>query len=143
MTHTKSRRTLKLKHEVETIKQQINKNQTVHDSDRGAIAARGGTPKREMRQTNFNTDFLSSECHRACTFGRSGIPAELHCSAGMLPQEHIYISKDETTYYKVPKSLNDLLEKVGFNKQYWRVHTGSSPCVFFFWPREFGACNLH
>ena len=32
-----------------------------------------------------------------------------------ITNDHIYISKDETTYYKVPKSLNDLLEEVGFN----------------------------
>lgn len=29
--------------------------------------------------------------------------------------EHIYISRDETTYYKVPKSLNSLLEEIRFN----------------------------
>ncbi len=29
--------------------------------------------------------------------------------------DHIYISKDEATYYKVPKSLNGLLEEVGFD----------------------------
>jgi len=32
-----------------------------------------------------------------------------------ITNDHIYISKDETTYYKVPKSLNVLLEEVGFN----------------------------
>jgi len=32
-----------------------------------------------------------------------------------ITNDHIYISKDETSYYKVPKSLNGLLEEVGFN----------------------------
>ena len=32
-----------------------------------------------------------------------------------ITSEHIYIFKDEDTYYKVPKSLNQLLDEVGFN----------------------------
>lgn len=36
-------------------------------------------------------------------------------SLAAITNDHIYISKDETTYYKVPKSLNDLLDDVGFN----------------------------
>ena len=36
-------------------------------------------------------------------------------SLAAITNDHIYISKDETTYYKVPKSLNDLLDEVGFN----------------------------
>ena len=36
-------------------------------------------------------------------------------SLAAITSDHIYISKDETTYYKIPKSLNGLLEEVGFN----------------------------
>ena len=36
-------------------------------------------------------------------------------SLAAITNDYIYISKDETTYYKVPKSLNGLLEEVGFN----------------------------
>lgn len=36
-------------------------------------------------------------------------------SLAAITSDHIYISKDETTYYKVPKSLNNLLSDVGFN----------------------------
>lgn len=36
-------------------------------------------------------------------------------SLAAITSDHIYISKDETTYYRVPKSLNSLLEEVGFN----------------------------
>lgn len=36
-------------------------------------------------------------------------------SLAAITNDHIYFYKDETTYYKVPKSLNGLLEEVGFN----------------------------
>ena len=36
-------------------------------------------------------------------------------SLAAITSDYIYISKDETTYYKIPKSLNGLLEEVGFN----------------------------
>ena len=36
-------------------------------------------------------------------------------SLAAITSDHIYISKNETTYYKIPKSLNGLLEEVGFN----------------------------
>ena len=36
-------------------------------------------------------------------------------SLAAITNDHIYISKDETTYYKIPKSLNNLLDDVGFN----------------------------
>ena len=36
-------------------------------------------------------------------------------SLAAITSDHIYISKDEATYYRVPKSLNSLLEEVGFN----------------------------
>ena len=36
-------------------------------------------------------------------------------SLAAITSDHIYISKDETTFYKIPKSLNALLEEVGFN----------------------------
>lgn len=36
-------------------------------------------------------------------------------SLAAITNDHIYINKDETTYYKVPKSLHVLLEEVGFN----------------------------
>ena len=40
---------------------------------------------------------------------------EFTLSLAAITGDHLYISKDETTYYKVPKSLNNLLEEVGFN----------------------------
>ena len=36
-------------------------------------------------------------------------------SLAAITSNHIYIGKDETTYYKVPKSLHRLLDEVGFN----------------------------
>lgn len=36
-------------------------------------------------------------------------------SLAAITNDHIYISKDESTFYKIPKSLNGLLEDVGFN----------------------------
>ncbi len=36
-------------------------------------------------------------------------------SLAAITSDYIYIRKDETTYYRIPKSLNGLLEEVGFN----------------------------
>ncbi|MBP3790216.1 MAG: hypothetical protein J6I52_11440 [Prevotella sp.] len=36
-------------------------------------------------------------------------------SLAAITSDHLYISKDETTFYKIPKSLNGLLEEVGFS----------------------------
>ena len=36
-------------------------------------------------------------------------------SLAAITSDYIYIRKDESTYYRIPKSLNGLLEEVGFN----------------------------
>jgi hypothetical protein len=52
--------------------------------------------------------YVKADCHTSDAY-------DFTISLAAITENYIYIRKDETMFYKVPKSLNDLLDEVDFN----------------------------
>lgn len=68
-----------------------------------------------------NGRYEKIDCHAADAY-------DFTVSIAAITSEHIYIGKDEKTYYKVPKSLNVLLSEVGFNSTVGVLSLSSTTC---------------